>query len=168
MCHRVGDDARCALVENDIINRDGGLAAVVDDPVVPEGLHHLAATEIQIDAQLGQNGRDHVIRVSSVFRNLARRKNRNPRRRVDAPLRPDDNLAAARKIHTFRCTRHRTVHRDRLLAVAVRTDCSHALRLALGVDSAHPDPLRAYSLGVDGSPDDDRYCPGVHRTLVMG
>ena len=70
-----------------------------------------AASEIHVDPELGC---------------VARRKNRNPRFRAHTPLRPDDDPAAARKIHTRVIAHYGTVHRDRLLSVVFSIEPSCA------------------------------------------
>ena len=51
--HRILDDARRPVVQYSIVDCDGRLAPVVDDPVVAEGIHHLATAEVQVNAKLG-------------------------------------------------------------------------------------------------------------------
>ena len=109
-----------------------------------------------------------VVGVWIGCRDRARREYRNPRLCADGALRPDDDLAAAREPHARVVAHHRAVHRDDLLAIAVRADCGHASRWFAGGEGTHPDPLRALATRVDGAPDRDRDAPGVHRTLMMG
>ena len=84
------------IVQYGIVDRNGGLTAVVHDPVIADHLRHAATRKIHVNAELGLDRWIHWI--SS--RSIARGENRNPRLRAHTPLRPDDNPAAARKIHT--------------------------------------------------------------------
>ena len=100
--HGVLDNARLPVVQGDVIDYDGGLAAVVDDPVVADDLRHAAAVEVQVDEQLGR---------------VSRREDRDSRLRADTALGPDVDLAVtleknARRV--VRATKHALVHHDRL------------------------------------------------------
>ena len=89
------DHARRALVQHHVVDRDGGLAPVVHDPVISDGLRHPAAAEVQVDTKFGRDGR---IVDGVCSRRISRREDRDPRPRVDASPGPDDDPAAAREI----------------------------------------------------------------------
>ena len=114
--HGVGNDAVRAVMQRHVVDYNGGLAAVVQDPVVAEGLrHHLVAVEVHVDAELGRE------RVTDDDGRVACREDRDPGLRADGALRPDDDPAAAREINARRLARAAedpAVHRDCLLAIA--------------------------------------------------
>ena len=91
---RAARDARRALMKNDIVHRDGGLAAVVDDPVVADDVGYPAAGEVHVDAELGLEGRI-VHRVGPG--RVARGEDSDAGRSADSSLRPDDNPPRRRR-----------------------------------------------------------------------
>ena len=162
------------LMQHDIVNRDGGLAAVVHDPVMADGLRHPATVEVHVNAELGLD--DWVSRVGTWC--VARGKNRNPRFRAHTPLRPDDDPTAARKIHTRCIADYAPVHRDGLPAVpidealvraVVYVDWRYALRCSGAGERAYADPLGAGAGGHDVPSDlDGDAAGGLRRTEVVG
>ena len=87
------------------------------------------------------------------------------------PAGPMIDPAAAREKHARRVAHaagHPAVHRDALLAVAVRSHCGDALRFSLGVDDTDPDAVRARPAGLDAAPDGDIDGPGGLGPVMVG
>ena len=129
-------------MQRHFVDHDGGLAAVVDDPVVADDFRHSAEVEVNVDVEFG--------RCSPC------RVNRDAGRRADGSLIPDEDLAAARQKDARSLSRaavHPFVYRDGLLAVAVGSRCGYALRISVGVDDTDPDAVRSIPAGLDAAPD---------------
>ena len=107
---RPSGDARRSVMQHDIVYGDGRLAAVVEDPAIPQGLRHPAAPEVQVHPQLGRNGSYGRLEVVRSW-NGTRGQDRDPRGRIDAAPRSDDDPTAVCQKHPFRGTFHRAVHR---------------------------------------------------------
>ena len=69
-------------MQHHAVDHDGGLAAIVDDPVVADDLRDLAPVEIHVQVEFGR---------------AARRENRDAGIRTDGSGRPDIDPAAARE-----------------------------------------------------------------------
>ena len=131
------------------MDSDGGLAAVVDDPVVAEDAGHPAAVEVHVDEQLGLDG---WIVGGVRTRCVARRQYRDAGIRTEGAMRPDVDPAAARQIHPrraiARAAAHWTMDRDDMLAVAVLVEGGNTVHIA-GHDPAYPDARGARAAGID-------------------
>ena len=145
------NNARRAIVQLHVVDHDGSLATIVDDVVVTDNVRYPAPVKSHVEVKLGR---------------AARCANRDPGVRADSSFRPDVDPAAARKKNTRRvprATRHASVHRDRLPAVAFRVQPGYALRFSATVDNAHADAVRARPAGLDAALDRD-----IHGTEVLG
>ena len=110
--------ATCPVVQLHVVDDDGRLAAVVDEPVVVDNLPYAASVEVHGDVELGLDRR--ISRVGA--RRVARRVNRDAGIGSDGALRPDIDPASTGEPDARAGTRaavHLAGHGDRLAAIAV-------------------------------------------------
>ena len=120
-------------MELHVVDHDGGLTSVVDDPGVADYFMQLATIEIHVDIEL---------------RIIARRANSDAGIRAHGSPRSDVDPAAAREKHTCRvagAAEHSAVQIDRLPAVALIVYSGHSLHHAIRVNHSHMDAARAHA-----------------------
>jgi len=158
-------------MELHVIDVDGRPAAVVDDPVIPDGLGHPAAGEVHVDAQPGLDDLN-VVRVGVGWRHITRCQDRNARSRAHASFRPDDDPASARKKDPRRVRARAAVdapvHDHRLLAQALCVQGSDANRSALTQHTADSHTTGSYPARIDRTAYRDGHAPRGRRPGVIG